>query len=152
MLSLETPIYRTSIFTLATCLLCLGLFSCGYAKHDAEKYLPGEYFYETPIGDFHVLVVNRDFSFKQFVYSKDLKLEHKNEGKMHVDGDGIEFENWLECYDPSDQTKILTPFLTYSMGHYWRKPEGKEGVLIIMFDDTDYIFRKQKDTKSHQIQ
>ena len=125
-------------------LICTCLFSCGYSKEDAEKYLPGQYFYGIPSGEFQVLQVNPDFTYSQTIYSKNKKdTLYENMGKMYVDDNKIELENWLECYELADQKMLVKPYITYSTGNYWRKPKGNEDVLIIKFDQTNYIFRKK---------
>ncbi|MDI3320675.1 hypothetical protein [Pinibacter soli] len=123
---------------------CLILFSCGYSKEDAEKYLPGKYFYEIPSGEIQTLKINSDFTFKQTIYSKNKKnVLYENIGKMYVDGDEIKFRNWLECYELADQKMLFKPYNAYATGIYWIKPKGDEGVQIVKFDQTNYIFKKR---------
>ena len=132
------------VYKLIGLLVGISLFSCRYSKEDAEKYLPGQYIYEIPSGEFQTLEINQDFTFEQIVYSKNKKdTLYVNVGKMYVDGNKIEFENWLECYEFADQKMSLKPNVGYSSGNYWRKPKGNDDVLIIKLDQTNYIFRKR---------
>ena len=128
-------------------LFSISFFSCRYTKGDAQKYLPGHYFYEIPSGEFQELIINSDFRFKQIIYTKGKrKVLYENEGKMEVGGNEIVLKNWLECYELADQKMLSAPFIaSTSSGIYWRKPEGDEGVLIIIFDQTNYIFRKKEE-------
>jgi hypothetical protein len=78
------------------------------------------------------------------VYSKNKKaILYENIGRMHVDGEDIDFEHWLECYELAEQKLLSKPRITHKTGSYWRKPEGDEGVLIVCFDQTNYIFKKK---------
>lgn len=126
-------------------IICTSFFSCGYNKKDAQKYLPGIYTYVIPTGELQVLKINQDFTFEQIIYSKNKTvILYENQGKMYVNSNKIKLEHWLECYELSEQKILLQPYLANSSsGIYWKKPKGEEGVLIIMFDQTNYIFRKQ---------
>jgi hypothetical protein len=138
-------IKRSDNSKIATVLILFSIifFSCGYAKKDAEKYLPGQYLYKIPSGEIQELKINPDFTFKQIIYSKGKKeVLYENSGRMYVHGDKIEFENWLECYVPADQKMLLKPYIAYSIGNHWIKPNGNESVLIVKFDETNYIFTK----------
>ena len=122
---------------------CAIFFSCSYTKEDGEKYLPGQYFYEIPTGEYQELMIDSDFTFKQIVYSKGKKdVLYENKGRMYVDGENIKFRDWLECYELADQKMLSKPYITYSTGIYWKKPEGNTSTLIVNFDETNYIFRK----------
>ena len=125
-------------------LVCITIFSCDYTKKDAERYLPGRYTYEIPSGELQELIVNKDFTFKQVLYSKNKKaVLYENMGKMSVAGEDIVFDHWLECYELEEQKLLLKPYITSDHGSYWRKPEGDEGVLIVIFEESGYIFRKK---------
>ena len=129
-------------------LVCLVVTSCGYSDRDAKKYLPGSYFYEIQNGEFQVLKIYSDLTFKQIIYSKNKKdILYKNNGKMYVSSNEIEFENWLQCFNVSKPTeKLLKPYIIHFVGIYWRKPKGNEDVSIIIFDQSNYVFRKKKYT------
>jgi hypothetical protein len=119
------------------------LSSCGYTKKDAYRYLPGQYYYQIPSGEIQELKINPDFTFKQILYSKSRKgILYENTGKMSVDGQDIFFIHWLEFYEPLEPKMLIIPRTTNSGGIIWRKPKGNEGVLIIFFDQDQYIFRK----------
>ncbi|MCC6289944.1 MAG: hypothetical protein IT249_18860 [Chitinophagaceae bacterium] len=136
--------FKIAQFVILLSLACIFFFSCGYTKEDAKKYLPGEYFYEIPSGELQELKINPDFTLHQIIYSKNKReILYENSGEMHVSGRKIEFEHWLECYKLAEQKMIAKPYITSSIGIYWRKPQGNEGVLIIMFDESNYIFRKR---------
>jgi len=118
-------------------------FSCGYTKEDAEKYLPGQYIYVIPSGEIQELTINPDFTFKQIIYSKGKKeVLYENSGRMYVHHENIELRNWLECYELADQKMVSKPIIGNSGGSYWIKPNGNESVLIVIFDETNYIFTK----------
>lgn len=121
-------------------IFCLTLFSCGYSEADAEKYLPGKYLYKIPSGETQLLEIYSDFTFKQIVYSEDDKILHSNKGKMSVDGNRVKLEDWLECYELDEQRLLAKPYNVYST-NYWRKEKNGD-VVIIMFDQTNYIFKK----------
>jgi hypothetical protein len=125
-------------------VFCITMFSCGYTKEDAQNYLPGRYLYTIPSGELQELDVYPDFTFSQVVYSQNKKVLYRNHGKMHVDNNEIEFENWLECYELADPILSSRPYMTYSTGSYWEKPKESKDVLIVKFDETGYIFRKVK--------
>jgi hypothetical protein len=135
---------KWTIMYMSLLLYCVSFISCGYSKKDAEKYLPGQYSYKIPSGEIQLLDINADFTFKQIIYYKNMKgIMYENVGEMYVDGDKIEFKNWLECYEPADQKILSKPHIVYSIGNYWRKPKRNEGVVIVKFDQTNYIFRKK---------
>ncbi|PZR21596.1 MAG: hypothetical protein DI539_07725 [Flavobacterium psychrophilum] len=134
-------IKKLSLVVLLTVFLAT-FFSCGYTKEDAENYLPGHYLYKIPSGELQVLNIYPDFTFSQVVYSRNKKVLYKNNGKMYVDGNEIEFDHWLECYELADAKMLPEPYTTYSTGSYWEKPKGNKDVLIVEFDQTGYIFRK----------
>src|SRR6478736_4667170 len=116
-------------FNYVLIFLSITFFSCRYTQEDAEKYLPGVYFYEIPSGEFQELKINPDFTFKQVIYSKSKKgVLYENLGRMYVDGENIKFKNWLECYELADQKMLSKPYITISTGIYWRKPKGNDGV------------------------
>ncbi|MFD2907179.1 hypothetical protein ACFSX9_00380 [Flavobacterium ardleyense] len=127
-------------------MVCMTYFSCENSKKDADKYLPGIYFYKIPSGELQILEINQDFTFQQIVYSKDEKnVLYKNKGKLYVNDKDIKLEHWLECYEDSDQKFLLKPYITNSSSGaiYWKKPKRNEDVLIIIFDQNNYIFRKK---------
>lgn len=128
-------------------IVCIGFFSCGYSEKDAQKYLPGVYTYEIPSGEIQVLRVNPDFTYQQVIYSKNKKdTLYKNEGKMYVQNNEIKLEHWLECYELAEQKILSNPYLANSSsGVYWRRLKESGDVLIIMFDQSNYIFKKRKD-------
>jgi hypothetical protein len=132
---------------IALVILCFLIsFSCNYSKKEAKAYLPGEYFYEIPSGEVQILTINPDFTFKQIVYSEERKnILYKNEGKLQVDGADILFENWLECYELAAQKMLSSPYLASSFrGAYWTKEKGTKDILIVAFDQTNYVFRKKE--------
>lgn len=131
-------------------LLCGVFHCCGYTDQDAKKHLPGEYFYRIPSGELQLLTINPDFSYRQIVYDKNKNVLYENIGKMYVDDNKIEFENWLECYELASQVMRSKPHIVYSMGNYWRKPTEKNDVLIIVFDQTNYILKKRK-SSTHSV-
>ena len=132
-----------SIITAVLIVCSIIFFSCGYTKKDAEKYLPGQYSYKIPSGEIQELRINPDFTFKQIIYSKGKKeVLYENSGRVYVHDDNIDFENWLECYGLTDQNMLSKPYIVFSTGSYWRKPNGNENVLIVKFDETNYIFKK----------
>ena len=133
---------NTQRFLALLILSCIDLYSCGYTKGDADKYLPGRYVYEIPSGEIQELTINSDFTFRQILYSKKRDVLYENSGKMNVDGRKIDFTHWLECYEPLEPKMLSKPYITNSTGIVWRKPKGSEQVSVIVFDQDDYIFRK----------
>jgi len=126
-------------------LYFLSFVSCNSGKEEAKRYLPGQYFYEIPSGEVQLLIVNPDFTFKQIVYSKGEKnVLYENEGKMQVNGIDILFENWLSCYELAEQKMLSSPYVaSYFRGAYWTKIKGSGDILIVAFDQTNYIFKKK---------
>lgn len=122
----------------------LWFFLKEYQNKCARKYLIGEYYYVIPSGEIQLLIIDSNYSFHQTIYSKDKKeILFENSGEMRVDGNKIEFNHWLECYELADQKMLRKPHLTGFTGIYWRKPTKNRSTWIIMYDEAHYIFRKQ---------
>ncbi len=126
-------------------LFLLSFISCNLTKEDAKKYLPGDYFYEVPTGEIQQLTIKTDFTFKQIVYSKGKEnILYQNEGELQVDGTDIVFKNWLECYELASQKMLSSPYLATSFrGAFWTREKGTGNILIVAFDETNYVFRKR---------
>lgn len=141
---MENKLIKRTFYLVGIGLLVSFIWSsCSYTNEDAYKYLPGGYYYQISSGEIQELKINPDFTFKQILYSKNRKnVLYENTGKMSVDSRDIFFIHWLECYEPLEPKMLNSPYITNSSGILWRKPKGNEGVLIIVFDQDQYVFKK----------
>ncbi|NMA73841.1 MAG: hypothetical protein GX963_06690 [Bacteroidales bacterium] len=127
-------------------IICINFLSCGYNREDAKDFLPGTYSYKISTGELQLLKINPDFSFEQTIYSQNGRdTLFENKGHIRVDRNKIDFLNYLECYKLGNQNELSEPRILNFFEVHWRKPDktrGNSNVLIIMFDETNYIFEK----------
>lgn len=131
-------------------MICIFVFifisSCGYRVRDDQVYLPGIYSFELPSGSYQKLEINEDYTFKQTLFSaKNGEILYENKGKLYLSGVDIKLENWLECYENDDGRYILKtePYITTRVGPFWLKYKDSEVISIVIFDEPDYIFKKE---------
>ncbi|WP_177761071.1 hypothetical protein [Flavobacterium sp. I3-2] len=127
-------------------LLFVFFVSCNLKLRDSNAHLPGIYVYELGSGLYHTLEIYDDFTFQQCIYSeKDGELLHENKGEMYVEKTDIKFENWLECYYEEQPRNYYSgkPYVTNLIGSYWLKYTDSEEIQIVIFDVTNYIFKKE---------
>lgn len=129
-------------------MLFVSLSSCNnYTKKDAEKYLPGKYFYKFPSGETSILIINSDFTFNNKIYSKDEKdLLYEANGSMEVDGRKIEFHDFLLFFDHNETDMIFSKpeGLGGVSSVYWQKPDENQDIVTIEYNSYNYIFKKVK--------
>lgn len=120
------------------------LSSCCNNKNDSYEYLPGKYIYSIPTGEVQILNIASDLSFEQTIFSNEMEIILHNRGVIIIDNENrIKLEHWLECYENDEQKLLKNPYITNcSSGVYWEKAKNNTNISIIIFDQTNYIFRK----------
>ena len=132
--------------TFSYIILILIIASCENRERQDKDYLSGVYIYELRTGLFQKLEINKDYTFKQTLYSEsDGDILYENYGKMYVDGIKIKLQNWLECYEVGvdENIPITEPYITYRSGGSWYKEKDNDMVHLILAEQTNYIFKKE---------
>jgi len=127
-------------------LFIIVIISCTNREQNDKGYLSGVYSYELATGLFQKLEINKDYIFKQTLYSeKEGEVLYENYGKLYVNGIKIELQNWLECYEVDNDRNIFIsePYITTRGGVSWLKFKDSDEISIVLFDETDYIFKKE---------
>lgn len=112
--------------------------------------MPGKYIYEYPSKEVEILEINSNFEFKQTIFankkaymSQKYYLYSNPKGKLEVNKNKIVFDHWLDVtyLNRQDGTSSKPEYTSYT-GVYWEKPTTENNVLITMYDQDNYVFKK----------
>ncbi len=151
---------RRIIIHIIYVLLFLILISCsGKRENFDNRNIFGTYIFEYPSNEIEELVLKEDSTYIKNIYLnkenfiKSSKPIYSNIGKWHNNprNEKLDFKDWLSYCEMGNPNKVLKqPKITYMMGVSWLPPSFNDDGSILIYDQTNYIFKRlnKKDKKS----
>lgn len=137
--------------------ICLSVFlllsvSC---KNDTKSQdgseIFGIYTFQYPSNELEELIIKEDSTYTKNIYSsKESFLEKKSpiytnigEWSTNPRNEKLDFKDWLSYCEMGDPNIVLSqPQNTYMTGISWVPPSITHDGLIIIYDETNYIFKR----------
>lgn len=141
-------------FICFTILLLLSISCLSGKKPQEGDEISGTYTFEYPSKELEELVIKEDSTYIKNIYSnKENFLNNEkpifsNMGEWSINQKNgkLDFKDWLSYCEMGDPNIILPePQYTYMTGISWSPPNITHNGVILIYDETNYIFRRLKE-------